>query len=86
MGDMNILEDRLKAALNKFYDYSNKRIPKETREAIYKDLMAIIGDDEEQVLPHPLLNNYDGVQRCVGRNQFRAELRQKISEYCGVKG
>lgn len=88
------LEDRLKVALNKFYDYiterdiikvadeySNKRIPKEAREAIYTDLIKLVGANELEV-GH---KEYYDIDRAITRNRLRAELRKKISEYTGVK-
>lgn len=42
-------------------------------------ILEAIGEDEEQVLPDPKKDNYDAVQRCVGRNQLRQQLRQNIT-------
>ena len=45
-----------------------------------KQVLEIIGEDEEQYLPLPGADNFIAVQRTVGRNQARAEARQRLEE------
>lgn len=53
-----------------------------SREAIYQDLLELIGEDELEV-GH---KEYYDTDRAITRNQLRAELRNKLKGYCGVKG
>lgn len=41
-------------------------------------MLDLIGDDEELQMPAPGWDNHKAVERSVGRNQEREELRQKV--------
>lgn len=43
-----------------------------------KEIEGAIGEDEEQQLPNPGVDNFKAVERCVGRNQLRQQLRAKL--------
>jgi len=68
---MNHLEDILKAR-------GGKVNLEPAKQQIYKELMELVGeDDTPKHNPKQLFK--------AARNELRAELRQAIAEWCGVK-
>ena len=62
--------------------------PNEAKQAIYNDLLGIIGEDHKgewnKLFPNaPLNEDVDHYANTV-RNQLRAELRTAIREYMGI--
>ena len=91
---MNTLRDRLKLAksliLGKgegWEGYTYQTSLKQDREAIYKDLLELVGADEE----YDIAPNGDPIAYSVAnytrrdQNHLRAELRNKLKDYCGVE-
>ena len=58
-----------------------KRLAIKAIQAHYRaEVLDMIGEDEEQLLPNSANDNYDAIQRLVGRNQQRAQLRKAAKE------
>ena len=53
---------------------------RQAKQQLLKEFLELIGEDEEQLLPNPANDNYDAIQRLVGRNQQRAQLRKAAKE------
>ena len=94
------LEDRLRTAyvprgihrvIPETQTLSTLDILDEAREAIYKYLDTLLGADEPETHEDCDVDGYDHCYKCdeenalLGRNQLRAELRNKLADYCGVE-
>lgn len=85
---MNPFNQKLDEILDKYYapiklpDSNREGLKQAIRKAVAEDMLELVGEDEKNpgIRKHIFAETFQGK-----RNKLRAELRQKIKEYGGLK-
>ena len=77
---MSKVDDILDGFKTDTFEDGSEKHSTTAKQQLLAEVLDMIGEDEEQLLPNPANDNYDAIQRLVGRNQQRAQLRQAAKE------